>query len=165
MGFPFTLAECMSDIPKKSIRLKEFLHAWGNVPRHVPYWTAFTTGRGHHMSSIAGQYASAATKKMRRPRKKQLRRALRKQLGYLRRNLVSIGRLKEYHRESPHTDSHELTLETIRELYHQQKYMYDHKTQSVPNRIVSISQPHVRPIVRGKAEPTLSSALSWPSAL
>jgi transposase, IS5 family len=42
-------------------------------------------------------------------------------------------------------------LETIIELYRQQKYMFDNKTQSVENLIVSISQPHVWPIVRGKA--------------
>lgn len=29
--------------------------------------------------------------------------------------------------------------------------MYDHHTHSVPDRIVSVSQPFVRPIVRGKA--------------
>jgi IS5 family transposase len=29
--------------------------------------------------------------------------------------------------------------------------MYDKRTHSVPDRIVSITQPHVRPIVRGKA--------------
>ncbi len=29
--------------------------------------------------------------------------------------------------------------------------MFDNKTHSVENQIVSISQPHVRPIVRGKA--------------
>ena len=29
--------------------------------------------------------------------------------------------------------------------------MYETKTHSIPSRIVSISQPHVRPIVRGKA--------------
>jgi len=29
--------------------------------------------------------------------------------------------------------------------------MYDKRTHSVPDRIVSIAQPHVRPIVRGKA--------------
>ena len=40
----------------------------------------------------------------------------------------------------------------IRELYEQQKYMYGSKTHSVPNRIVSISQPYIRPIVRGKAK-------------
>ena len=40
----------------------------------------------------------------------------------------------------------------IRELYEQQKYMYDNKTHSVKDRIVSISQPYIRPIVRGKAK-------------
>ena len=42
-------------------------------------------------------------------------------------------------------------LETIRKIYEQQKYMYDNYTHSVENRIVSVSQPFVRPIVRGKA--------------
>lgn len=92
-----------------------------------------------------------ATAKMRQPRKKQLRKALRKQLGYLCRNLKSIKRLESYYRESPLTVPQGLLLGTIEELYRQQKYMYDQKTHSVPNRIVSISQPHVRPIVRGKA--------------
>ncbi len=91
------------------------------------------------------------TAKMRQPRKKQLRKALRKQLGYVRRNLKHIKRLEEYYTESPLTIAQGLQLETIKELYRQQKYMYEHKTHSVENRIVSISQPHVRPIVRGKA--------------
>ena len=42
-------------------------------------------------------------------------------------------------------------LGTIRTVYEQQKYMYDNRTHSVPDRIVSVSQPFVRPIVRGKA--------------
>ena len=41
-------------------------------------------------------------------------------------------------------------LDTIRTIYEQQKYMYDNHTHSVPDRIVSVSQPFVRPIVRGK---------------
>ena len=41
-------------------------------------------------------------------------------------------------------------LGTIKVLYQQQQQMYDSKTHSIENRIVSISQPHVRPIVRGK---------------
>lgn len=40
---------------------------------------------------------------------------------------------------------------TIHTLYEQQKYMYDTKTYSV-DRIVSITQPWLRPIVRGKAK-------------
>ena len=43
-------------------------------------------------------------------------------------------------------------LETVKKLYEQQKYMYDNHTHSVPDRIVSISQPWLRPIVRGKAK-------------
>lgn len=38
----------------------------------------------------------------------------------------------------------------ILKLYEQQKYMYDHKVHSVPDQIVSISQPWLRPIMRGK---------------
>lgn len=40
----------------------------------------------------------------------------------------------------------------IRELYEQRQYMYDNRTHSVPNRIVNISPPYIRPIVRGKAK-------------
>ena len=42
-------------------------------------------------------------------------------------------------------------LAVIRELVDQQKYMYGHNVHKVQNRIVSISQPYIRPIVRGKA--------------
>ena len=42
-------------------------------------------------------------------------------------------------------------LDTIRTIYEQQKYMYDNHTHHVNDRIVSVSQPFVRPIVRGKA--------------
>ena len=38
----------------------------------------------------------------------------------------------------------------------QLQYMYDNKVHSVPDRIVSISQPYIRPIVRGKAKHQLN---------
>lgn len=38
----------------------------------------------------------------------------------------------------------------IQEVYRQQKKMYEEKSHQVRGRIVSISQPYVRPIVRGK---------------
>ena len=41
---------------------------------------------------------------------------------------------------------------TIMELYRQQKYMFDNHTHRVEGRIVSISQPYLRPVVRGKAK-------------
>jgi hypothetical protein len=42
-------------------------------------------------------------------------------------------------------------LLVIAEVYRQQKWMYDNKEQRIDHRIVSLSQPYVRPIVRGKA--------------
>ena len=41
-------------------------------------------------------------------------------------------------------------LETIRKVNEQQVFIKRNKTHSVLERIVSIHQPHVRPIVRGK---------------
>lgn len=43
-------------------------------------------------------------------------------------------------------------LLTIMKLYEQQEYMYKNKTHSAENRIVSIAQPYLRPIVRGKVK-------------
>jgi hypothetical protein len=42
-------------------------------------------------------------------------------------------------------------LLVISEVYRQQQMMYDQHSHRVDDRIVSISQPHVRPIKRGKA--------------
>lgn len=43
-------------------------------------------------------------------------------------------------------------LAVIRELYCQQKRMHERKEHQIDDRIVSISQPHVRPIVREKTK-------------
>jgi hypothetical protein len=40
--------------------------------------------------------------------------------------------------------------ETIKKVFEQQDQMYSNRSNSVPNRIVSIHQSHIRPIVRGK---------------
>lgn len=81
---------------------------------------------------------------------KALRKAIKKQLSYIRRNLRYIDGLMENHDKLSAKQKTE--LETIRTLYEQQKHMIDNRTHTVENRIVSISQPHVRPIVRGKAK-------------
>ena len=77
------------------------------------------------------------------------RKAIGKQLAYLRRDLDAIdGKLAL---GKALTARQAERLNTIRTIYTQQKHMYDHRTHSVPDRIVSVSQPFVRPIVRGKA--------------
>jgi IS5 family transposase len=42
-------------------------------------------------------------------------------------------------------------LLVIHTLYQQQRHMHNKRKYSVEDRIVGIAQPHVRPIVRGKA--------------
>ena len=80
---------------------------------------------------------------------KMTRKAIGKQLAYLRRDLDAIdGKLSLG--KSLTTRQME-RLDTICTIYEQQKYMYDNHTHSVPDRIFSVSQPFVRPIVRGKA--------------
>ena len=81
----------------------------------------------------------------------KLRKALRAQLGYVRRNLKSIGELSEQTSLLYLSKQHYRELLIISELYRQQQWMYDHRSRRVDDRIVSISQPHVRPIKRGKA--------------
>ena len=80
---------------------------------------------------------------------KMTRKAIRVQLGYLRRDLSHIDKMLQCGKLL--TLRQAQRLETIRNIYEQQKYMYDNHTHTVPDRIVSVSQPFVRPIVRGKA--------------
>jgi len=87
-----------------------------------------------------------------KPGKKALRKAIGKQLRYVRRNLGVIDRLLAIAGdEHGLSQKQQETLGTIRKVYEQQHYMYTHRTHKTNDRIVSISQPHVRPIVRGKA--------------
>ena len=81
---------------------------------------------------------------------KKIRKALRKQLSYVARD---IRYLDEFMSDGYAMTEKEIDLYlTIIMLYEQQKYMYDNKIHSVEHRIVSISQPWLRPIVRGKAK-------------
>ena len=80
---------------------------------------------------------------------KKTREAIRKQLQYLRRDLSIIDTMLQSGLKL--SRKQQLRLETLRKIYEQQKYMYDNHTHSVPDRNVSVSQPFIRPIVRGKA--------------
>ena len=81
---------------------------------------------------------------------KKIRSVIRKQLGYVRRDL---GYLEAYMSEGYALDKKFINnYLVILQLYEQQKYMFDNKTHRVENRIVSIHQPYIRPIVRGKVK-------------
>jgi IS5 family transposase len=88
-----------------------------------------------------------------RSRKKnaaKLRKGIKAQLQYIKRDLSYIDSYLEagYAVDDKTTGQ----LAVIKELYGQQKHMYGTKTHTVEDRIVSISQPYIRPIVRGKAK-------------
>jgi hypothetical protein len=89
--------------------------------------------------------------KAKKKNRRAIRRAIGKQLRYLRRNMRNIKELSTEVPLSRLTRRQYKDLLVIHELYRQQNLMYRGKTHRVDDRIVSISQPHVRPIVRGKA--------------
>ena len=82
---------------------------------------------------------------------KKIRKAIKKQLQYLRRDLGYIDDFMECE-DIEFTEKQLQRIQVIREVYQQQEYMYLNNVHSLPNRIVSISQPYIRPIVRGKAK-------------
>jgi len=101
--------------------------------------------------------------KSRKPRKKKIRKTLRQQLNYIKRNLSHIITLAEKVgvQNLPKKQYREMLI--IQELYRQQREMHEQHMHKTPDRIVSISQPHVRPIKRGKAsvDTEFMDRLSW----
>ena len=83
--------------------------------------------------------------------KKQIHNAVKKQLGYLKRNIKSINRLLDSYDKFPLNPKEHKYLFVITNLFDQQYTMFKQGSHQVDHRIVSIHQPHVRPIVRGKA--------------
>lgn len=96
------------------------------------------------------QFLAVAKKKQ--PRINKIRKAIKQQLAHLKRNLTSIDALiacgagflvaGRYLYQK---------LLVVSELVRQQNILYHSDSRSIPDRIVSLSQAHIRPIVRGKA--------------
>ena len=89
--------------------------------------------------------------KRRKPSRKKIRSAIRAQLGYVHRDIQIVDQLLIKFGIDCLSDIQIEQLITIHQLHTQQQEMYQLKTHHVDHRIVSITQPHVRPIVRGKA--------------
>lgn len=92
-----------------------------------------------------------AIAKEKNPRVEKRRKGIKKQLAYIERNLSHIDNLlsEGASLESLKRQDYQKLL-VVGELYRQQKWMYENQQNRIENRIVSISQPHIRPIVRGK---------------
>ena len=117
---------------------------------HPPVRAAFGPKPRTHRKKARQQFLAVAKKK--RPRISKIRQAIKQQLGHLKRNLASIDALiacggcllaagRYWYQK----------LLVVSELLRQQAILHHSQTRSIPDRIVSLYQSHIRPIVRGKA--------------
>ena len=103
-----------------------------------------------HRKQARQQFLAVAKKK--RPRINKIRNAIKQQLGHLKRNLASIDALIACGGCPLAAGRHIYQkLLVVSELVRQQTILYHADSNSIPNRIVSLFQSHIRPIVRGKA--------------
>lgn len=124
------------EITEKIIDMLHRLGPWPNKPR---------------------TYRQVARKKYlhvaqnRNPGKKKIRRGIKQQLQYLKRNFNNINKKLDRWQSFPLKHKWQRYYWVIQTLYDQQREMFENGTHQVADRIVSIHQPHIRPMVRGKA--------------
>lgn len=85
------------------------------------------------------------------PSKKAIRGGIKAQLQFLRRNFKTIEKQLDCFDSFPLDHKLQRKYWIIQTLYAQQLGMFEKHSHQVDDRIVSIHEPHVRPIVRGKA--------------
>jgi len=83
--------------------------------------------------------------------KKFLRKAIGEQLRFIKRDIRHIEKLVKALGLSKLSKYEYKCLLVIQEVYRQQEEMYKSRSNKIDDRIVSITQPYIRPIVRGKA--------------
>jgi len=87
----------------------------------------------------------------RNPSRKTIHKGIGKQLNFLRRNIKHIEAMLDSYSIFPLSVKQQKQYWVIQTVYSQQLEMYSERKHSIADRIVSIHQPHVRPIVRGKS--------------
>jgi len=103
-----------------------------------------------HRKQARRQFLAVAKKK--RPRINKIRKAIKQQLGHLKRNLASIDALTACGASLLAAGRYAYQkLLVVSELVRQQIILFHSDSRSIPARIVSLCQAHIRPIVRGKA--------------
>lgn len=116
---------------------------------HAPFIAERSKPRTYRQKARKDYLALAKQKK---PAHKKIRKAIGKQLRYLKRNLQTIEKMAQKGLLGYLSRREYRNLLVVQELYRQQLWMYENHSNKISDRIVSISQPHVRPIVRGKAK-------------
>ena len=100
------------------------------------------------------QKANLTYRKQRKHSRSQTRKITRRLLDLLGKILKEIREIERGHENAENllTVREKSDLEIITRMYRQQKnhFQNNDSRESIPNRIVSLSKPHLRPIVRGK---------------
>lgn len=115
--------------------------------------SGFTDGKKPRTYREKAQREYNAFSKRRKKTKKIIRKTTRRMLNYLARDLTHINRMVALYPDCLEKALCERQLErlgVIVAMYEQQEAMLSSGEHRVPNRIVSLSQYWVRPIVRGK---------------
>lgn len=89
--------------------------------------------------------------KQRKPRKNAIKAAVKEQLDFVGKNLETLDKLMNQAGDNALSRRQFSRLDTIGKVFLQQMEMLERGVRSVADRIVNLRQPHVRPIVRGKA--------------
>ncbi|MFM7561333.1 IS5 family transposase, partial [Cylindrospermopsis raciborskii] len=90
--------------------------------------------------------------KKKRVKVSERRQAIKKQLQYIKRNLAHIEQLVNAGASLQKLSKRQYKmLLVVSEVYRQQLWLHENEKRSIEDRIVNLSQPHIRPIVRGKA--------------
>lgn len=112
-----------------------------------------TSKTGHKTSynrkKARKQYLKVA--KQRKPKRKAVKKAVSEQLEYVEKSLADIDKLLIEVPENILTVRQKKHLDTVRKVAAQQREHAENPQKSISDRIVNLRQPHVRPIVRGKA--------------
>jgi hypothetical protein len=104
---------------------------------------------GYRRKKARKEYLAIA--KQKKPRGSKIRNAIGNQLRYIWKDIEAIGKLLLRSGLKALPEKRIARIMTICEVYRQQKGMYDDRNHKVEKRIVSLRQPHVRPMVRGKS--------------
>lgn len=96
-----------------------------------------------------------ALSKQRKPGYEKIHACLKGQLSFVRRNLKHVEDLANEVGLNLLTRAQYKDLLVIQELFRQQTILFENGSHSIEDRVVSISQPYIRPIVRGKAKATV----------
>ena len=102
-----------------------------------------------HRRTARKEYLTVAKK--RRATRKEIKKSIKKQLKYVSKNLSSIDQLIEKGASLTTLSKRQYKMVlVVRVVYRQQPWMFDNNKIRIEERIVSLNQPHVRPIVRGR---------------